>query len=215
MPMLTLVSEDIARYCADHSRPASALLRELEHYTQTHEPDAMMLSGPHEAALLTLLIGLSGARRILEVGLYTGYSALAMAEALPADGIVVSCDMNPHTTAIAQRFFDRSPHGRKIHVRLGPALATLEALMGEPPFDLAFIDADKENYVSYYDRLRGLVRPGGLVIADNTLWSGEVLAPKTPAGLGIAAFNRHVASDPRAEVVLLPLRDGVSVIRLR
>ncbi|HET9122316.1 MAG TPA: class I SAM-dependent methyltransferase [Acidiferrobacteraceae bacterium] len=213
--MLTLLPEAIAQYCTEHSHGASAVLRELEQYTRAHEPGANMLSGAHEAALLQMLIRISRARRVLEVGLYTGYSALAMAEALPADGMLISCDMNPHTTAIAQRFFDRSPHGRKIHVRLGPALETLESLAGEEAFDFAFIDADKENYVRYYDRLRSLVCPGGLIVADNTLWSGEVLAPKTPAGLGVAAFNRHVAHDHRAEAVLLPLRDGVSVIRLR
>ncbi|MHB1587297.1 MAG: O-methyltransferase [Acidiferrobacteraceae bacterium] len=211
--MEALLDPALAHYCETHSHPPGPLLREIEHYTREHFSDAEMLVGPVEGALLALLVRLSGARRVLEIGLFTGYSALTMAEALPREGVLVSCEIRPDTAAVAQRFFDRSPHGAKIRVRMGPALDTLEGLRDDEPFDLAFLDADKENYGHYYDRLRMLVRSGGLIIADNTLWSGRVLAPKNPSDLAIAAFNRRVREDPHVESVLLPVRDGMTIIR--
>jgi len=210
--MEKLISESLEAYARAHTSALPEALAEIEHYTRTHRPDWPMLSGPVEGALLRLLVKLSGARRILEIGLFTGYSALAMATALPPDGELISCEKDPEVIAIAQRFFDRTPCGRKIHIRPGPALDTLEALRDEV-FDLAFIDADKEHYPNYYDRVLPLLRKGGLLIADNTLWSGRVLAPRTPDDLGIAAFNRKVHSDPSVEAVLLTVRDGVTVVR--
>jgi caffeoyl-CoA O-methyltransferase len=138
-----------------------------------------------------------------------------MAEALPADGEILSCDVNPETSAIAQSFFDRSPHGRKITVRLGPALETLAALPKAAKFDFVFLDADKENYVNYYEAVLPRLRPVGLIVADNVLWSGRVLAPKKKTDRAVAAFNKHVRRDPRVECVMLPVRDGVSLIRKR
>ncbi|MHB8252729.1 MAG: O-methyltransferase [Acidiferrobacter sp.] len=210
--MERLVAQDLEDYARAHTSALPDALSEIEQYTRSHRPDAEMLTGPLEGALLRLLVTLCCARRILEIGLFTGYSALAMATALPIDGEIISCEKDPEAIAIAQRFFDRTPHGRKIHIRPGLALDTLEALR-EERFDLAFIDADKENYPSYYDRVLPLLRPGGLLIADNTLWSGRVLAPRTPADLGIAAFNRKVRNDPNVEAVLLTVRDGVTVVR--
>ena len=210
--MERLINEALEDYARAHSTPLPDVLAEIEQYTRAHRPDAEMLTGPLEGALLRLLVMLSCARRILEIGLFTGYSALTMATALPIDGEIISCEKDPEAIAIAQRFFDSTPHGRKIHIRLGSALDTLEALR-EEEFDLAFIDADKENYPIYYDRVLPLLRPGGLLIADNTLWSGRVLAPRTPADLGIAAFNRKVRNDPNVEAVLLTVRDGVTVLR--
>ena len=174
-----------------------------------------MLTGAHEGALLAMLVRLVGARRVLEIGAFTGYSALCMAGALPADGEILSCDINPETSAIAQSFFDRSPHGHKIRLRLAPALETLAGLPDSQTFDLVFLDADKENYVNYYEAVLPRLRPGGVIVADNVLWSGRVLAPKEKTDHAVAAFNEHVRRDTRAECVMLPVRDGVSLIRKR
>ena len=206
-----MVLEAIERYCTEHSSGACALAAELEQYTQAHCQDAQMLIGAWEGALLRMIVAMCGARRLLEIGMFTGYSALSMAEALPADGEIITCDVNADTSAIAQGFFDRSPHGRKIKVRLGPALATLKTL--RPPFDLAFIDADKENYGAYFEACLGLLRPNGLIVADNVLWSGRVLKPERDTDRAIVAFNEKVRKDARVECVMLPIRDGVSVIR--
>ena len=210
--MERLIDEALEDYARAHSTPPSDVLRELAEYTTAHRSDANMLSGPLEGALLRLLVLLVKARRILEIGLFTGYSALTMASALPADGELVSCEQDPEVIAVAERFFQHSPHGRKIRVRPGAALSTLESLRGET-FDFVFIDADKQNYVAYYERAMPLLRPGGLLVADNTLWSGRVLAPRAPSDLGIAAFNRKVQGDAAVDAVLLTVRDGVTVAR--
>ena len=148
---------------------------------------------------------------MLELGTFTGYSALMMAEGLPDDGELVTCDIDQNAAAMAQEFFSRSPHGKKIHLRMGPALETLKSLQG--PFDLAFIDADKERYVDYYDALVPLIRPNGLIVADNTLWSGKVVDPQDASTRAIVAFNARVTADPRVENVLLSVRDGVMLAR--
>ncbi|MDA8421128.1 MAG: class I SAM-dependent methyltransferase [Pseudomonadota bacterium] len=213
--MIPLVEAPIEQYCREHSTAPSALLQELEAYTIAHCAQSQMLTGPVEGALLRLLVQLTGARRILELGMFTGYSALSMAEALPADGKILSCDVDPQTTAIARSFFDRSPHGGKIEIRLGPALDTLAALESGREFDLVFMDADKENYIAYYDAVLPRLRPGGLVIADNVLWSGAVLHPQQQSDHAIVAFNAHVQLDPRVENVMLSVRDGVMLARKR
>ena len=210
--MESLLQNGIEAYARDHSLAPSALANELEAYTNAHCQDPQMLIGPLEAAVLKLLLRLSNARRVLEIGMFTGYSALSMAEALPADGRVVSCDINPETTRIARDFFARSPHGAKIEPRLGPALATLADLRGEP-FDLAFIDADKENYIAYYEAILPLLRAGGIIVADNVLWSGRVLNPQKDSDRALVAFNRHVHADARVEAAMLTVRDGLFLIR--
>jgi caffeoyl-CoA O-methyltransferase len=208
-----IIPQPIEDYARAHSTPASPLLAELEAYTHAHRDDAQMLIGPLEGALLKLLIAVVGARRVLEIGLFTGYSALTMAEALPADGKIVSCDINPRTTAIARRFFGRSPHGGKIDIRLDSGLDTLRSLQGGPAFDLVFLDADKENYPGYYDLALPLLRAGGLLVADNALWSGRVLAPQSDSDRALAAFNTKVQRDPAVDNVLLTVRDGLMVVR--
>lgn len=213
--MENIVPQAIERYCAVHTNAASPLLRELEDYTRAHCQDAQMLTGPVEGALLQLLIQVSGARCVLEIGTFTGYSALTMAEALADEGRIITCEVKPEHARIAQSFFDRSPHGAKIEIRQGPALATIGALAPEEQFDFAFLDADKENYVNYYDALVPLLHRGGLLVADNTLWSGRVLDPKEKNDRAIAAFNERVASDARVSRVLLSVRDGVTVARKR
>ncbi len=213
--MHNIVPEAIEAYCAAHTDAPSGLLRELEGYTRAHCADAQMLTGPVEGALLRLLVELSGARYVLEIGTFTGYSALTLAEALADEGRVVTCEVNAEHARIAQSFFDRSPQGRKIELRLGPALTTIAALRAGAPFDLVFLDADKENYVNYYEAVLPRLRPGGLLVADNTLWSGEVLKPQTETARAIARFNEHVATDARVTRVLLSVRDGVTIARKR
>ena len=163
--------------------------------------------GPLEGALLRLLVRLTSAKRVLEIGMFTGYSALAMAEALPENGRLITCDVNVETTAIAKRYFATSPHGHKIEIKLGPARETLKALKG--PFDLCFIDADKGSYGDYYDRAVDLVRQGGLIVLDNMLRGGRVLSPRDQDARTVAALNDRIQKDQRVENVLLPIRDGV------
>lgn len=211
--MEPIVPPDIEAYCTAHSTPPSALLQELYEHTNRNCVDPQMLIGPLEAALLQALIRICGARRVLEIGLYTGYSALAMAEALPADGSVLSCEIEPARIAVARTFFARSAAGAKIEVRLGPALDTLRALPAVARFDFAFVDADKENYPAYYDAILPRLASGALLVADNTLWSGRVLAPRDADDRALVEFNRRVRHDPRVDAVLLPLRDGVTLVR--
>jgi caffeoyl-CoA O-methyltransferase len=215
LPVKAIIPEKIEAYCLRHSTTRGKLLRELERYTRRHVENSQMLIGPHEAALLALLVRLTGARRILEIGTFTGYSALCLAETLPKNGRLLTCEINPRHAAIAQSFFKRSPHGRKIRIHLGPALETLADLPRSVSFDFVFLDADKENYVNYYEAVLPRLRPGGLIVADNVLWSGRVLAPKQKTDRAVVRFNRHVRRDPRVECVMLPLRDGVSLIRKR
>jgi caffeoyl-CoA O-methyltransferase len=166
-----------------------------------------------EPGFLKMMVQKRQARRVLEVGTFDGTSALAMAEALPDDGTVLTCEIDGKSAACARRFWDTSPHGKKIEVRVGPALETLAALKG--PYDLIFIDADKGNYVNYYRRAKDLLAPAGVILIDNVLWSGEVLNtnPGEPSTRAIQELNRVVASDPRVTAALLTLRDGVFVIK--
>lgn len=213
--MEAIVPKAIDDYCAAHSSKPSALLGELHAYTIKNQADAQMLVGPLEAAFLQLLIRVMGAREILEVGTFTGYSALAMAEALPPEGHVLTCEIDADRAAIARGFHERSAHARQIEIRVGRALDTLRALPPETRFDLAFVDADKESYLEYYDAILPRLRTGGLLVADNTLWSGRVLKPERPSDRAVADFNRRVQSDARVENVLVPLRDGVMLARKR
>jgi caffeoyl-CoA O-methyltransferase len=210
-----IIPEKIEAYCLRHTSPRGKLLRELEKYTQRHCDESQMLIGPHEGALLAMLVRLSGARRVLEIGTFTGYSALCMAEALPKNGRLITCEIKPEHAEIAQSFFKRSRHGRKIRLRLGLALETLANLPASATFDFVFLDADKENYVNYYEAVLPHLRSGGLIVADNVLWSGRVLAPKKKTDRAVVRFNKHVHRDPRVECVMLPLRDGVSLVRKR
>ena len=209
--MIKLIDPALDTYSEKHSRQPSPLLKELEAYTYENCDLPQMVTGSLEGALLRMLVQLTGARTILEVGLFTGYSALSMAEVLPRDGTITSCEIDEGNAAIAKSFIDRSPHVGKISIRIGPALNSLAGLKG--PFDLAFLDADKENYCQYYDLVLPLLRPGGLLVADNVLWSGKVLDPKDETDYALAAFNDKAAGDSATEVVLLTIRDGVSLIR--
>jgi len=210
-----LVSDDINRYCAEHSSIPSALCAELESHTRAHVAHANMVSGAQVASLLGFLIRMNGVRRVLEIGTYTGYSALAMAENLPDDGELVTLDVNPETNALARSFWAKSPHGRKIRSMVKPALDAIAELKGE--FDLVFIDADKGNYLNYLKAVLPKLSGKGLVVADNTLWSGRVLdsSDQTTDTQGIRSFNDFVHESEELQSTLLPVRDGLHLIRKR
>ena len=210
--MLTLVPEEIEQYAARHTTPLPPLLQELVKTTQREMGElSRMLSGELEGTLLQTLVAATGARRVLEIGMFTGFSALMMAGGLPEDGKLITCDVNPKAIAVARSFFERSPHGRKIEVREGPALDTIKTLDGA--FDFIFIDADKENYINYYEATLPLLAPNGLIAVDNVLWSGRVLDPKEESDRAMVAFNDHVQNDPRVSNVVLTVRDGLTLVR--
>jgi caffeoyl-CoA O-methyltransferase len=206
--------EEIDEYTRTHSTAPDELLQRL--YDETHEKlDApQMLTGPVEGRFLQTLVWASKARRVLEIGTYSGYSALSMAAALPEDGELITCDVSEEAHAMARRYAAESPDGRKIDFRLGPALETIETLEG--PFDLVFIDADKENYVHYFHATVPLLADRGLIALDNTLWSGRVVdgyddgSPQTKA---FRELNDALVADSRGVVVMLPIRDGVTLFR--
>jgi caffeoyl-CoA O-methyltransferase len=200
--------EDYTERC---STPLSGLHDRLwvETYAKTHSPGIMV--GPVIAEFFKMLAVMTGARRILEIGMFTGYSTLAWAEALPKDGRVVTCEINADAVAVGKRYFAESPHGSKIEIKLGPALESLKLIYGS--FDLCFIDADKENYGAYYERCVELVRPRGLIILDKMLRGGRVLDPTDAATRAVDALNKRICNDPRVENVLLPVRDGIMLVR--
>jgi caffeoyl-CoA O-methyltransferase len=206
----------IAAYALAHSVPADALQQRL--IAETAErlgPLAGMQISADQGALMAMLVQLMGARRAVEVGTFTGYSALAIARALPDDGELLCCDVNAEWTAIGRRYWIEAGVERKIDLRLGPALETLRALPEREHFDVGFIDADKPNYYGYFEEILVRLRPGGLIMVDNTIWSGRVLDDSATDAdtLAIMAFNDAVAADPRVDCVLLTIRDGVTLLR--
>ncbi len=205
--MIEMTPALIEEYATRHTTPLSELHERLWRETHGKTTRPQMMVGPLEGALLRFLARLTQAQRILEIGMFTGYSSLAWAEALPPDGQLITLDVNPETAEIAQRYFQESPHGKKINLRLGPALDSLKILEG--PFDLCFIDADKTEYSNYYDICIGLVRQGGLIVLDNMLQRGKVLDQNDESSRAIAILNKRILDDPRVENVLLPLRDGI------
>ncbi len=211
--MINLVDQKLEDYARAHGSPASALLEELRAYTWEKVAVPQMQVGLIEGNFLRVLVRVSQAKRVLEVGTFTGYSALNLAAGLPDDGQLITCELDPGNAAVARSFFDRSPDAHKIEIRLGPAAETLAALEG--PFDLAFIDADKINYTRYFEAIRPLMRSGGLIVVDNVLWSGKVLEPahdQDAETAAIVAFNQHVARLVDLDKVMLTVRDGMSLI---
>ena len=205
---------ELDEYAASRSTPPDDLLTRL--FEETHEKLAapQMLTGGTEGRFLEMLVWASGARRVLEIGTYSGYSALSMAAALPDDGELITCDVWEEANEMGKRYAAESPHGHKIDFRLGPALETIETLEG--PFDLVFIDADKENYINYFHATLPLLAERGLIVFDNTLWSGRVVPGYDDGSAQTKAFrelNEGLAADPRGVVVMLPIRDGVTLFR--
>jgi predicted O-methyltransferase YrrM len=198
----------IADYVERLTSPHEPLLAELSDETGGELGAAAMLTGPVAGRFLELLVWFGRPRRVLEIGTFSGHSALAMAAALPEGGRIDTCEIDEERAAFAQRWFDRSPYGSRITLHVGPALETVAGLEGE--LDLVFVDADKEGYVDYYDAVLPRLSERGLIVADNTLYSGKVLDGSAEA---IVRFNEHVAADPRSVQVLLPVRDGMTLIR--
>jgi predicted O-methyltransferase YrrM len=211
--MKPIVPPPIDRYAEEHTTAPPAYMSAVADETVATEADAEMLTGTVEGRFLELLVYASRARNVLELGTFTGYSALALAGALPDDGRVVTCEVDPEVAAVARRHFDASPLGGRIDLRVGPALETLRTLTG--PFDLVFVDADKENYRNYYEAALPLLSERGLIVVDNTLWSGDVVdeTDQSKTVRVIRAFNDYVRADPRVVCVVLTIRDGVTVIR--
>ena len=205
--MTSFIDEKIEQFARNHTTPESDLLGRLREETYRTMASPQMQVDRIEGQFLNLLVRLTGARLVLEIGTFTGYSALMMAAGLPDDGRLITCEVDPTAEAIARRYFAESPHGSKIDLRMGPALETIKTLSG--PLDLVFIDADKPNYSKYYEASMVLLKAGGLVIADNVLWSGKVIDPKDDNDHAIVAFDRLVQSDPRVENVCLTVRDGI------
>ena len=212
--MAFIVDEQVEAYAVEHTTVLLDLFERLEAETREKTTAPQMMVGRLEGGFLAALVALTGAKRILELGTFTGYSSISMATALPDDGRIVTCDVDPDATSIARRYMDESGHGDKIEIRLGPALETIETLDG--PFDLVFIDADKPNYENYYEAVLPKLADDGLLIADNVLWSGRVVEPDGEESTqAIMAFNEHVRNDERVTAVMLTVRDGMTLIRRR
>jgi caffeoyl-CoA O-methyltransferase len=216
--MAGLVPDDIERYVEEHTTAAPEYLARLSAETREKLSTPQMMSGHVEGRLLETLVFATGARRVLEFGTYSGYSALSMAAALPPDGKVITLEVSPEHAEFARRHFAEAPHGEKIELRLGPALESVEELSGQK-FDLVFIDADKPGYLSYYGAALPLLSERGLIVVDNTLWSGAVLPERDPdpseSTRALRVFNDTVASDERVVCTMLTVRDGVTLIRKR
>ena len=215
------MTDAVYDYLLDVSLREDALLAKLREETLAHPMAAMQIS-PEQGQFMALLVRLLGAVRCVEVGVFTGYSSLCVARALPEDGTIVACDVSEEYTAIARRYWAEAGVSERIDLRLAPALETLDGLLaddGAGCFDFGFIDADKENYLAYYERLLRLVRPGGLIAVDNTLWSGRLA--ETPAGddtddtRALRAFNRALHTDDRIDLSLVPIGDGLTLARIR
>lgn len=211
---MDLVAKEAEEYAADHTTAMSPLLEEVESFTLSKTPFPSMLTGRVEGRFLQLTVQLSGAQRIVDIGTFTGYSALAMAEVLPEGGTILTIEHNPEHAKIAQAFFDQSPHGAKIELRLGVALEVLKTLP-DAETDLVFIDADKQNYGAYYWQSMRILRNGGLILADNALWYGRIFDPKDEESRAVAEFNDMVKADRHAEKLFLTIRDGIYLIRKR
>ena len=208
---MDIIDPRIEEYVERMSSPHEPLLAELSEETRASLGHEAMLTGPVAGRLLEMLVWIGRPQRVLEIGTFSGHSALAMAAALPDGGRIDTLELDPERAAVAQRYFDRSPHGDRITLHLGPALETIAHLDGS--FDLVFLDADKEGYVDYYEAVFPRLSERGLIVADNTLWSGSVVQPGNDGP--ITRFNEHVRADERAVSVILSVRDGMTLIRRR
>ena len=209
---MNFIDERVEQYAEEHSSPPPELFARLAAETHEKSESPQMMVGRIEGNFLALLVRTLRARRVLELGTFTGYSSIAMARALPVDGRLITCDVNEETTEIARRYAQEAGVVDRIDYRLGPALETVGGLDGE--FDLVFIDADKVNYVNYYEATLPLLAASGLMVVDNTLWSGRVADPQEDdeSVRAIRELNDHVRDDPRVDNVLLTVRDGMNLV---
>lgn len=208
--MAPYVPEQIETYAERYTTPGWKGFARLADETRATQNAPQMMVGDVEGAFLSFLVTMTKAKRVVEVGTFTGWSSIAMAQALPPDGKLITCDVNEETTAIARRYAEEAGVADRIEYRLGPAVETLATLEG--PFELAFIDADKGGYVDYYEAVLPKLAPSGVIAADNTLFGVETEGENAQA---ISRFNEHVLHDDRVEAVLLPFREGVTLIRRR
>ncbi len=211
------LGREIHAYMVEHGTPPDAVQQELIEETARLGGISMMQVAPEQGAFMTLLTRLMGARRAVEVGTFTGYSALCIARGLPEDGHLLCCDVSEEWTAIGRRAWEKAGVADRIELRIAPALDTLNALPEDEEIDLAFIDADKVSYPAYYEALLQRVRPGGVILVDNVLWSGNVVNPEASDEntLALRAFNEKVAEDERVDRVMIPLADGLTLCRKR
>ncbi|MGZ4309243.1 MAG: O-methyltransferase [Gaiellaceae bacterium] len=211
--MSFIVPEEIEAYAEAHTTPPTELLAELAEETKATLESPQMLTGPIEGRFLELLVFALAPKRVLELGTYSGYSSISMAAGLPPGGRIDSCEFDETHAEVARRYIGRSPYADRITVHVGPALETIEQLEGD--FDFVFVDADKENYLEYYEALLPRLAPHGLMAFDNTLWSGRVLDEDDDQETTrvIRALNDRLATDPRVIVVQLTVRDGVTLVR--
>ena len=209
---MSFIAKEIEDYCIEHSTGPSDVAKELMNYTRSHVHGSHMMVGEMEGSVLKFLISLGKVKTIIELGTYTGYSALIMAEALPEDGKVISIDLNPETTKIAKSFWEKSPHGKKIQHILGPGLEALSSL--DENYDLVLIDADKNNYPNYLEWALNHLSPNGLIVSDNTLWYGKVLQPGLDKQTDSIRSHNELAKRLEGYTkTLLPIRDGIFLIK--
>lgn len=211
---MQFVSEDLNNYCINHSSKPHHICDELEAYTKTNDPNrCQMLIGKLEASLMGFLLKTIDAKNVLEIGTYTGYSALAMAENIPSDGQLHTIDVNTETTALAKKYWEKSEHGKKITQHIGPALDILETI--DLTFDFVFIDADKANYLNYLKKIDSMTHQNSIIVIDNCLWSGRILdeSDQSNATVGIKKVNDYVAQHDHYYSTMLPIRDGMLLIR--
>jgi caffeoyl-CoA O-methyltransferase len=214
--MTDIITPAIAAYVHANSTPADDVLRDLAAETSAMFPDAAeMQVSDDEGRLLTMLVQLTGASYAVEVGVFTGYSALCIARGLPPTGRLLACDVSEEWTALARKYWQRAGVEQRIDLRIAPAIETLRALPADPVVDFAFVDADKVGYPDYYEALIPRLRPGGLLVLDNVLQDGQVLDPTRPAHHTMRKLNESVLADDRVDSVMLAVRDGVTLIRKR
>ena len=216
-PKSHFLSPEVHAYLVAHGTPPDDVLLALQEDTRAIGPIAMMQIAPEQGALLTVLNRLLGAKRVIEVGTFTGYSAICFARALPEDGELLCCDLSEEWTALARKYWKKAGVADRIELRLAPAAETLASLTDDGTWDLVFIDADKGGYATYYEEALRLLKPGGAILVDNVLWSGRVVDPEATDEQteAIRAFNTMVAADERVDRAMIPLSDGLTILRKR
>lgn len=216
-PKSFFLSPEIQRYLVGHGTPPDPVQRALIEETAALGGISVMQISPEQGAFMTLLTKLVGARNAVEVGTFTGYSALCIARGIPADGHLLCCDVSEEWTSVGAKYWEQAGVADRIELRIAPALETLRALPNEETIDLAFVDADKPSYAGYYEELLARLRPNGVILVDNVLWGGNVIDedPKDDNRTAIRAFNDTVAADDRVDTVMLPLGDGLTLLRKR
>ena len=209
--MISFLPEEIEKYVEEHSAQQDYIAKGLREETYSKTQSPQMMSGHIVGNFLGFLIRITGAKKVLEIGTFTGYSALMMAASLPEDGKLITCDRDRKSTKIAKKFWVKSGYDKKIELKIGPALETISKLKGK--FDFVFIDADKENYENYLNAILPMLSEKGLVVVDNVLWSGKVLNPNDAQSQGMDKFNKRVQSDNNLWNIMLSIRDGLMLIK--